>query len=148
MCSLKQKTILVEHRCDACHFQKGRRASLRDIAGAASGTAKADEGDATTRRNTAAMRGLQWVRKRLSEGRYAVLRWTDGIVKEMKLKRTEGHFRSMDASARVCASAQELEADQTCGELNSARAPQARDAGGEERLSGGEDGVRRVSEVA
>jgi len=77
-----------------------------------------------------------------------VLRWTDGIVKEMKLKRTEGHFRSMDASARVCASAQELEADQTCGELNSARAPQARDAGGEERLSGGEDGVRRVSEVA
>ena len=92
------------------------------------------------------MRGLQWVRKRLSEGRYAVLRWTDGIVKEMKLKRRER--RSKRCKRDGCTAARELEADETCGELNSARAPQARDAGGEERLSGGEDGVRRVSEVA
>lgn len=54
----------------------------------------------------------------------------------------------MGASVRVCTSARELEADEACGELDGARAAQARDSGGEERLSGGEDGVRRVSEVA
>ena len=48
----------------------------------------------------------------------------------------------------VSTSARELEADQACGELDRARPAQARDSGGEERLSGGEDRVRRVSEVA
>jgi hypothetical protein len=81
-------------------------------------------------------------------GRFAVLRWIDGIVKEMKLKRTERVLRIDGCEGEVCASARELEADEACGELESARAAQARDSGGEERLSGGEDGVRRVSEVA